>query len=262
MSQSTAMRVLIVDDEPLAREKLRGFLEKEDGIEVVAECSDGKEALLAVEEHSPDALFLDVQMPELDGFEVLANLEPEHVPPAVVFVTAFDQYALKAFDVHAVDYLLKPYDRERFQAALDRAREVIDQKRTGDVRQQLERLLGDIQEKRPQFPERMVIKSSGRVVLLKVDDIDWIDAAGNYVKIHAGSETHMLRETMSRLESRLDPERFLRIHRSTIVNLERIRELQQQFHGDYLVILKGGQRLTLSRSYRERVQSLLDEVSA
>ena len=251
------IRTLIVDDEPLAREKLRGFLDGVEDFEVVGECRDGREALETIERECPDLVFLDVQMPEMDGFEVLENL-PEDELPTVVFVTAYDQYALKAFDVHAVDYLLKPFDRDRFRKALERARMEVERREVGDVRQKLLALLGDAEVRRRRYSDRLVVKTSGRVVFLKADDVDWIDAAGNYVKIHAGGETHQLRETMSRLEQRLDPERFLRIHRSTIVNVERIRELQQQFHGDYLVVLKNGQRLTLSRSYRDRIQDLLD----
>lgn len=251
------IEALIIDDEPLAREKVRGFLDGEVDVSVVAECRDGREALEALETHRPDLVFLDVQMPEMDGFEVLANVEPEHLP-TVIFTTAYDQYALKAFDVHAVDYLLKPFDRERFQQALSRARGEIERRQIGDMRGHIQALLDHVAERRPKPPQRLVIKSSGRVVFLKVDDIDWIDAAGNYVKLHSGGESHLLRETMSRLEERLDASKFIRIHRSTIVNIECIKELQQQFHGDYLVVLKSGQRLTLSRSYREKIQQMLD----
>ncbi len=252
-----AIKTIIVDDEPLAREKLRGFLEKESDVEIIGECRDGREALEAIESEKPDLVFLDVQMPEMDGFEVLENLDPEALP-TVIFVTAYDQYAIKAFDVHAVDYLLKPFDRERLGKAMERARSEHERRQAGDARRQLLALLQDVETRREKYPARLVIKTSGRVVFLKVDEIDWVDAAGNYVRVHAGAESHMLRETMGRLEERLDPERFLRIHRSTIVNVEGIRELQQQFHGDYLVVLKNGQRLTLSRSYRDRIQELLD----
>ena len=251
-----AIRAVIVDDEPLAREKLQGFLEGEADIELVAQCSDGKSAVETIDSEDPDLVFLDVQMPEMTGFEVLENLESI---PNVIFVTAFDEYALKAFDVHAVDYLLKPYDRERFREAVNRARKHLSRDQLGTVQEQLESLLKKVRADRTQFPERLVIKTSGRVVFLKVVDIDWIDAAGNYVKIHSGGEGHMLRETMTGLEERLDPKKFLRIHRSTIVNVERIKELQQQFHGDYVVILEGGQRLTLSRSYRDKIQDLVDQ---
>lgn len=252
-----AIKTIIVDDEPLAREKLRDFIEKESDVEIIGECRDGREALETIEAKKPDLVFLDVQMPEMDGFEVLENLEPEGLP-TVIFVTAYDQYAIKAFDVHAVDYLLKPFDRQRFGDAMGRARADVERQQAGDVKDQLLALLKDVESRRTKFPERLVIKTSGRVVFLRVEEIDWIDAAGNYVRLHTGDESHMLRETMGRLEERLDPEKFLRIHRSTIVNIEGIRELQQQFHGDYLVVLKNGQRLTLSRSYRDRIQELLN----
>ncbi len=252
-----AITALIVDDEPLAREKIRGFLEAEADIKIIGECRDGREALIQIEELEPDLVFLDVQMPELDGFEVLDHLEKDRLP-TVIFVTAYDQYALKAFDVHAVDYLLKPFDRKRFRDALERARMAFERQQVGSMKQQLLALLDDFHKRQPQFADRLVIKSAGRVVFLRTKDIDWIDAAGNYVKLHSGQETHLLRETMNHLETRLDPQKFLRIHRSTIVNVERIRELQQQFHGDYLVILQNGQRLTLSRSYRDRIQELLE----
>ena len=251
-----AIRTILVDDEPLAREKTRAFLEKEPDIEIVAECRDGKEALETIEAEKPDLVFLDIQMPEMDGFEVMENLELDD-PPIIIFVTAFDEYALKAFDIHALDYLLKPFDRERFGEALSRARREVEQKHIGDIKDKLMALLNDVRNRASKFPDRLVVKTAGRVVFLKIDDIDWVDAAGNYVKIHLANESHMLRETMGRLEERLDPSKFLRIHRSTIVNIERIKELQQQFHGDYLVVLKGGQRLTLSRSYREKIQELL-----
>lgn len=244
------IRTILVDDEPLAREKLRRFLEPEEDFEVIAECRDGAEALKTIETNAPDLVFLDVQMPELDGFAMLDHLDRGRLP-AVVFVTAYDEYALRAFEVHAVDYLLKPFDRERFGQALARIRE---HRRLDEMRAKLEKLL----DERQRYPDRMEVRSSGRVIIVRVEEIDWIDAAGNYVKIHTGSETVQLRETMARLEERLDPNLFLRIHRSTIVNIDRIQELEQQPHGDYVVVLRGGQRLTLSRSYRERMQKLLE----
>lgn len=253
-----AIRTIIVDDEPLAREKLRGFIDREDDVEIVAECGDGRSALEAIDQSKPDLVFLDVQMPELDGFEVIDNLDLDPMPK-VVFTTAYDQYALKAFEVHAIDYLLKPFDRARFGEALDLVRAASRRDQVGTMREQLKALLDDLDKRRKTYRDRLVIKTSGRVVLINVDDIDWIDAAGNYVRLHVGTDSHLLRETMSRLEGRLDPGKFLRIHRSTIVNIERIKELQQQFHGDYVVILREGQRLTLSRSYRDKLQELLDK---
>lgn len=254
------IRTIIVDDEPLARDKLSAFLEKEGDIEILAQCRDGREAVEAIDREKPDLVFLDVQMPEMDGFEVLENIDTENLP-TVIFTTAYDQYAIKAFDVHAVDYLLKPFDRERFGQALARARSEQEKRRVGEMEQRLMDLIGDLEKRREtetKYPERLVVKSSGKVVFIKVTDIDWVDAAGNYVRLHISGDSHLMRETMGRIEARLDPEQFLRIHRSTIVNIERIRELQQQFHGDYLVVLKSGQRLTLSRSYRDKIQGLLD----
>ena len=249
------IRVVIADDEPLARERLRQLLESEDEIEVIAECTDGALAVVAIEEHKPDLVFLDVQMPELDGFEVLANISPA-VRPSVIFVTAYDQFALRAFDVHAVDYLLKPFDRDRLQAALRRALERIRQKQTGDVNARLSALLAEVRSE-SKYIERLAIKASGRVVLLKVEDVDWVEAADNYVNLHAGSEAHLHRETMTSLEGRLPPNKFMRISRSTIVNVDRIKELQPLFHGEYAVILRNGTRLTLSRGYRDKLQQLL-----
>jgi two-component system LytT family response regulator len=243
------IRALIVDDEPLARGRLRTLLAGEPDVEVVGECGDGLEAVAAVEELSPDLLFLDVQMPALDGFAVLEALDADRLP-AVVFVTAHDRYALRAFEVHALDYLLKPFDRDRFRKALGRARAQIAGAEGGG---KLPALLADARARR-QPADRLVIKSAGRVFFLRTEEIDWVEAAGNYVRLHCGGDAHLLRETMNGLEARLDGQRFLRVHRSTIVNVDRIRELQAWFHGDYLVILRDGTQLTLSRGYRPRVQ--------
>jgi two-component system LytT family response regulator len=248
----TAIRTLIVDDEPLARQRLRKLLEAEPDIEVIGECPDGESAVTAIVEHRPDLVFLDVQMPDLDGFGVLEAVGAEEMP-TVIFVTAYDHYALRAFEVHALDYLLKPFDRERFDKALGRARAHLGRDRPGEVHEQLQALLADVRPER-KASERLVIKSSSRVFFLRVEEIDWIEAAGNYLKLHVGDETHLLRETMNSLEGRLDPDRFLRVHRSTIVNIERVQELQPWFHGDYLVILRDGTQLTLSRSYRQKLQ--------
>jgi two-component system, LytTR family, response regulator len=251
-----AIRVLIADDEPLARQRIQTLLEHEDDIAVVAECADGLQAVAAVEEHKPDLLFLDVQMPALDGFGVLEALEPAE-RPVVIFVTAHDHYALRAFDVHALDYLLKPYDRDRFHKALERARAEIRGSERGRADSRLTSLVEEVKARRP--VERLLIKSAGRVYFVRVEEIWWIEASGNYARLHAGSETHLLRETMNGLEMRLDPQRFLRIHRSTIVNIERIKELHPWFHGDYQVVLHDGTELTLSRSYRPRLQELFGD---
>ena len=253
------IRVLIVDDEPLAREGVRSMLERESDIDIIEECSDGRSAILAIEKQVPDLVFLDVQMPELNGFGVLEALEIKQMP-VVIFVTAYDQHALKAFEVHALDYLLKPLDAERFQKALERAKTQIALKKTGKHREQLLELLQDLKAEK-KILERFVIKNAGRIFFLKATEIDWIEASGNYVRLHVGSESHLLRETMNELETQLDPDKFLRIHRSHIVNIERIKEMQPWFQGEYVVILHDGTRLTLSRGYREKLNELLGKAS-
>jgi two-component system LytT family response regulator len=252
------IRTLIVDDEHLARERLRKLLEEEADIEVAGECANGREALDAIKKEAPDLVFLDVQMPELDGFGVLSKLAGDKLP-AVVFVTAHDKFALQAFEVHALDYLLKPFDRTRFQKALRRALDHIKRDQAGELKERLSALLGNIQSD-SKYPGRLAVKSSGRVLFLKTDDIDWIEAADNYVSLHIGNESHLHRETMSALEDRLPPNKFLRISRSTIVNVDRIKELQPLFHGEYAVILRNGTRLTLSRSHRDKLNHLMGKV--
>jgi two-component system LytT family response regulator len=249
--------VLIVDDEPLARERLRALLDQEDGVRIAGECASGRTAVRAIQEKRPDLVFLDVQMPGLDGFGVVEQIGAERMP-AIVFVTAFDQYALKAFEVHALDYLLKPFDRERFQATLKRARASHKLRTEGGGDERLAALVEALAE-RKKFADRLVVKAGGKERLLPVEEIDWFEAAGNYVRLHVGRERLLLRETMVRLETRLDPERFFRIHRSTIVNLKRVREMEPWFHGDYMLRLADGQQLTLSRSYRPR---LLEKLGA
>ena len=253
-----SVRALIVDDEPLARQRLRTLLRGEPDIDVVGECADGHEAVAAIRQLQPHLLFLDVQMPALDGFGVLEALGPQPLP-AVIFVTAYDAYAIRAFEVNALDYLLKPFDRARFQKALGRARAQIRQSTGAALDPRLTRLL-DTLGNRPRPTDRVVIKSAGRIMFLRTDEIDWVEAADNYVRLHVGPESHLLRETMGALEARLDPAKFLRIHRSTVVNIDRLKELQPWFHGDYIVTLQDGTRLNLSRTYRDRVIDLLGEI--
>jgi two-component system LytT family response regulator len=249
------IRTLIVDDEPLARERLRSLLEAEPDIEIVGECRDGREAVETIRKIGPDLVFLDVQIPELDGFGVLETLGADRAP-VIVFVTAYDQYALQAFEVHAVDYLLKPFDQDRFQKALARARTAVARDQRGELNERLLALLQDL--KVPQgYLERLVVKSSGRLFFLRTDEIDWIESSGNYVCLHVAGESHLLRETMTGLEGRLEPNRFVRIHRTAIVNIDRIKELQPLFHGEYQVILRDGTQLTLSRGYRDRLQEVV-----
>lgn len=253
------IRVLIVDDEPLAREGVHAQLETESDIQIIGECGDGRSAILAIERDKPDLVFLDVQMPELNGFGVLENIDLGAMP-IVIFVTAFDQYALKAFEVHALDYLLKPFAPDRFSQALSQAREHISLRKTGKHGEQLLALLRDLKSEK-KFLERFVIKNAGRIFFIKANEISWIEAAGNYAKLHVGPESHLLRETMSELEAKLDPEKFLRIHRSHIVNIEYIKEMQPWFQGEYVVILHDNTKLTLSRGYREKLGELLGKTS-
>jgi two-component system LytT family response regulator len=246
------IRALIADDEPLARERLRMLLQSEEWLDVVEEVSDGLAAIAAIQKLRPDLVFLDVQMPGATGFEVIEAVGPDSMP-FVVFVTAYDQYALKAFDVHAVDYLLKPFDRQRFQSGLARVRQQLEHRAGGELER---RLLELVQDLKPPWSkiERFVIKAGGRVFFVRAEEIDWIEAAGNYVKLHVGTDAHLFRETMNAIEARLNPDTFYRIHRSHIVNIERVRELQPWFNGEYVVFLKDGTRLTLSRGYREKLQ--------
>ena len=246
------MRALIVDDEPLARERLRTLLADEPSVEVAGECGDGRSALAAIRELEPDVVFLDVQMPEMDGFEVLERLGPANLP-VIVFVTAFDQYAIRAFEVCALDYLLKPFDRERFQQTLARARGEHERRNAGEWSDRLRTVLDELRS-RARHADRLIVRSGGRVIFLRVDELDWAEAAGNYVRLHAGPAEYLYRETMAGLEAMLDPARFARIHRSTIVNVDRIREMHPLFKGDYTVVLRDGRQLTLSRAYRERLK--------
>ena len=259
------VRTLIVDDERMARKRLRTLLAGDSEVDVVAEASNGRDAVSAIRERSPDLVFLDIQMPELDGFAVVQAVGVERMP-VTVFVTAFDQYALKAFEAHALDYLTKPFDRERFQTSLARAKQQVflrSSARTAtnqpatpaDATERLVSLLSDLRRKQ-EFAERLMVKSAGRVVFLRVDEIDWIEAAGSYVRLHVGRDSHLLHEGISALMSRLEAARFARVHRSTIVNLDRVRELQPWFHGDAIAILRDGTKIQVSRTYRESLAAL------
>lgn len=248
------IRTVIVDDEPLARRGIRALLNEEKDVEIISECRNGREAVAVIEEQTPDLVFLDVQMPELNGFDVLQTIGAERMP-AVIFVTAYDKYALRAFDVHALDYLLKPLDGERFTKALQRARAQIERKSIHDLSRRLQSLLDDLKPNQ-KYAERLVIKSSGRIFFLNVAEVDWIEAADNYVRLHAGRDEHLLRETMNSLEKRLDPAQFLRIHRSRIINIQRIKELQPLFRGEYDIMLQDGTRLESGRGYRDKLQKL------
>lgn len=251
----TKIRTLVVDDEPIARERIMSLLQHEDDVEVIGECSDGVQAVSVIQQQSPDLVFLDVQMPGTDGFGVIENIGADRMP-TVVFVTAYDEYALRAFEVHALDYLLKPFGKDRFQETLKHARAHLERRRAGDLGRRLLALVHDLKPEQQRL-DRLVVKSGGRVFFLRTDEIDWIEAAGNYVRLHLGEESHLFRETMNGMEGRLDGRRFVRIHRSKIVNTERIKEMQPWFNGEYVVILRNGTRLTLSRGYREKLQEQL-----
>ena len=253
------IRALIVDDEPLARKRIRALLAGRDDVEVVAEAGSGEAAVKSIREHGPDLVFLDVQMPGLDGFGALEALRPEE-RPVVIFTTAHDAYALQAFEVHALDYLLKPFDDERFETALERARTQIRRRGVDELGDQLRDLLeahrGRKLDGAPENAQRLVVKSGGRITFVDFDEIDWIEAEGSYACLHVGERTHMLRETMHSLEARLPAGRFLRIHRSAIVNLRRVREIQGS-GTDCRVVLQTGSRLSVSQSYREKLQKAL-----
>jgi two-component system LytT family response regulator len=257
------IRTIIVDDEPAARRGVRLLLERDRDVEIVGEAASGVEAAELIRRAKPDLAFLDVQMPGGDGFEALSQIDPASAP-AVVFVTAYDEHALRAFDVHAVDYLLKPYDDLRFAAALQRAKIEVRRHQTDSVNSRLTQLLDylrqngdDLAAKESAVSDRILLKSSGEIFFLKAEEIDWIEAEGDYMKFHVAGRAHLMRETMARLEARLDPKRFIRIHRSTIVNLDRLRKLSPSFAGDYAVILHDGTKLKLSRGYHERIATLM-----
>jgi two-component system, LytTR family, response regulator len=250
------IRVVIADDEPLARNRVRRLLSGEKDIEIVAECKNGREVVDALERHQPELIFLDIEMPELDGFGVMEEVGAEQMP-VVIFVTAYDQYAVQAFETHALDYLLKPFDEERFHKALQRARGHMERSRSGEVAARLLAMLHDVRPQPTPSSDRLVIKSGGRVVFLKSEEIDWVEAAANYVRIHAGNDEYLMRETMNAFEAKLDTRRFMRIHRSIIVNLEKIKELQPCNNGEYIVVLRTGKELSLSRSFRDRIQDYL-----
>ena len=253
MSATPTIRTIVVDDEPLARERLRVLLDAAPGFAVVEECGDGAVAVAAITRERPDLVFLDVQMPEMDGFEVLAALPAERMP-RVIFVTAYDEHAIRAFDVHALDYLLKPFDRARFAASLARVRTELarDQAAGSDgVRSLRDDLVGR------RADGRLVARSGGRVLFIPTSDIDCVEAAGNYVKLHGECGTVLLRETMAAIEQRLTTGRFVRISRSTIVNADRIRAIEPAAHGDSVVILLDGTKLKLSRRLRDTVEAQL-----
>jgi len=251
------LRTVIVDDEELGRDRIQSLLETQPDVEIVGVCNDGTSAVETIDRTQPDLVFLDVQMPGMDGFEVIENLDAARLP-AVVFVTAHDGHAIRAFEIHALDFLLKPFDQTRFEKALERARTQIGKTKTQGpaIDSRIVSLLEELREER-KYPERLIVKSSGRVFFVRTEEIDWVEASGNYVKIHTKSEAHLLRESMKNMEAKLDPKTFVRIHRSAIVNIDRIKELEPWFHGEYIVIMRDGTRLTASRVFSDRLSALI-----
>lgn len=246
------IRSIIVDDEPIARRIIKNFLKDEDDFLIIGECDNGTDALKMIIDKKPDLVFLDIQMPEMDGFDVINALGTDNLP-FIIFVTAYDQYAIKAFEINALDYLLKPFDMERFKTALDRAKELITSQHTLNIK--IEKLLLDLKQEQ-KYIKRILLKSRGRVYFLKTEDIQYIEAADYYAKLHTGKDVHLIREGLSSLENKLDPAMFARIHRSYIVNIEYIKELQPWSKDKYLVILKNGAELNLSKSYRSKLFSI------
>ena len=259
----SAVRAVIADDERLAREKLHLLLNAESDVEVVAECASGRETVAAVRTAKPTLLLLDIQMPDLDGFQVLSEIPPDEMP-VVIFTSAHDQYAIRAFEAHALDYLLKPFDQERLHHAVERAR---DEMRKTQAREVTHRILDLLAQRKSQerarsdFERRLVVKSKGRVVFLDLDEIDWVGADANYVRLNAGKESYLLRETISRAAERMDPNIFIRIHRSTLVNVRKIKELIPVNSGEYVVVLRNGKELSCSRSYRAGLQRMIEQNS-
>lgn len=241
------MKVIIIDDELPARKKIRTFLADEPKIEIIGEASNGLEAVKLIEELRPDLIFLDIQMPGLTGFQVLQALD-KAIMPSVIFTTAYDEYAVKAFEVNALDYLLKPFDEERFQKALER---VNKQNTQNNQYNQLTNLLLEL-KKQPNYLQRLLIKTAGKIIFIKTDEIDWIEAEEKYVQIHVGKDKYLYRETMNTLEQQLNPENFTRIHRSYIVRIDFIKELVPWSHADYLLILQDKTELNLGRNYRDK----------
>ena len=250
------IRTLIIDDVQLARERLKRCLREEPEVEVVGECDNGERAVAAIRALRPDLVFLDVQMPALDGFGVLDALGGESLP-AVIFVTAYNEYAIQAFDVNALDYLLKPVDCKRLHRAVERVRSQSAGAENFD--QRFRALIEDIKSP-PKHLKRLTIRQTGRTILLPTDEIDWVETYGNYLKVHAGREAHLIRGTMQQLEAKLDPEKFVRIHRSVVVNIEKVKEIHPRTNGDQDLVLHDGRQLMLSRNYRDKFLSLLGEL--
>jgi two-component system, LytTR family, response regulator len=249
------IKALIADDEALARKFIRRMLKENRDFEIIGECSNGRETVAMIRKERPDVVFLDVQMPEMDGLAVLESIGIEQLPE-IIFTTAYEQYAIRAFELHALDYLLKPFDQGRFRDAIKYAKERLRSDRHNEGRMQLSALLENIKNK-AQYLERLVIKATGRITFLRTDEINWIEADDKYVHLHMSKASPMVRQTLSAMEAQLDPAKFRRVHRSAIVNVERIAELQPLFSGEYSILLQDGTKLTLSRNYKDKLFELL-----
>ena len=254
MNQSK-ITALIVDDETLARKFIRRMLKEDHDVEIVGECNDGKSAVALIQKYKPDIVFLDVQMPAMDGFAVLDAIDVQQLPE-IIFTTAYEKYAIRAFELHALDYLLKPFDQTRFRDATRHAKERLNQRQEEDGRLQISALLENVKSQ-PKYLERLIIKAEGRISFLDTREINWIEADDKYVHLHTAKASRMVRQTLSAMETQLDPKKFQRIHRSAIVNVERIKELEPTFNGEHVVHLEDGTKLTLSRTYREKLFELL-----
>jgi two-component system LytT family response regulator len=254
------INALIVDDEPMARERIADLLGSRGDVDVLGECDNGREAVNAIRQQRPDLVFMDVQMPEMGGFEVIETLAESELPE-IIFTTAYDKFALRAFEVHAVDYILKPFERDRFYSALDAARNRVQARANKDVANRMATLLAELRS-RSSGPVKIAVKTEGRILLIEANDIQWVEAAGNYAELHTGQDSHLVRETMTKLAERLPEETFVRINRSAIVNLAAIKELQPSFHGEYTVFLKDGAKLKLSRTHRDKLDRLLGDQGA
>jgi two-component system, LytTR family, response regulator len=259
----TIVRTVIADDERLARQKLLILLQSEPLVKVVAECQDGRQTVSAIRSLRPDMLLLDIQMPDLDGFQVLSEIPVDEMP-VVIFTSAYDQYAIRAFEAHALDYLLKPFDQERLHHAVERAQSELRKSRDREITHRILHLLSQVRSvalPTPEADNRLVIKANGRVVFLDLDNIEWVEAAANYVRLNVGKESYLFRETISRISERLDTNHFVRIHRSTIVNVRKIKELIPVNSGEYVVVLKSGRELSCSRGYRAALQGIVEKSS-
>jgi two-component system LytT family response regulator len=254
MSYSEFIRVLLVGDEAATRQTLREIIQTLPEMKIVGECANGIEVVTLIKEQPVDLIILDVEMPEANGFAALEIIPAEQLP-LVIFITTHERYAVRAFDFNAIDFVLKPFNRERFEKALLRARKQLLHESSQTLDRQMFFILRAIKAK-TDYAERFIVKTNGHMFFIKTEDIDWIEAEGNYVSLHSGKEAHLLRDTISALESQLDPKKFLRVHRSTIINLDRVKELQSWFHGDYRIIMQTGKELMLSRSYRDRLSGL------